>query len=282
MLKLALGATIYFRDSTDVTKNGIAKIIDLVWPIMETRVKSFQTTNMKQIKKLGGLGMEPLRTMLAAAPSPVFSSTRIDNRLKPDEAPDSSIALALKGGGKAGHFALRFPADTEPDILVKIARIAIDETEIAHGYCGFTLAYNRLSLRSSLVEEKLFAIGMRHPGIDLPSEGNTSFVIADGIKRVNWITLLGSDLVSKVRLEDLGKEARVSIYSGRFGRAIRAGEVPTIGDVNKRATCELYHIVGRVLEPIRNKTHPAFILDASSRIAASAERTEHWLSSLDN
>jgi hypothetical protein len=127
-----------------------------------------------------------------------------------------------------------------------------------------------------------YGIGMRHPGIDLPSADNTSFVIREGIKRVNWLTLLGGELVERTGgLNGIDGRSGVVVHRVGPGLIVQAGDEPLIGDTNRRDTCETYRRVGRALKGIRCRKHPAFIFGPEG-IIASDEKTEAWLSSLDD
>jgi hypothetical protein len=154
--------------------------------------------------------------------------------------------------------------------------------DFGHGYAGYTLAVNTIGLKAALAEWMFYGIGMRHPGVDLPSAGNTTFVAADGIKRVNWLTLLGTGMAARAgSLNGLGRQPGITVHETTASLIVQAGDEPLIGDTNRRDTCEVYHRVGRALKSIRIRNHPAFIF-TNGELIASDEKTETWLSSLDD
>jgi hypothetical protein len=156
------------------------------------------------------------------------------------------------------------------------------EWDFAHGYAGYTLACNQISLKAGLPKRMFYPIGMRHPGIDLPSADTTSSVVGDGIKRVNWLTLLGRDVVQRLgNVNGLDRRQGIIVHKAGSGVVVQAGDAPEIGDTNRRETCETYRSVGRALKSIRTHNHPAFIF-GQGELIASDEKTEAWLSSLDN
>jgi hypothetical protein len=151
--------------------------------------------------------------------------------------------------------------------------------DFGHGYAGYTLALNTIGLKAVLPKWMFCGIGIRHPGVDLPSATNTSFVVADGIKRVNWLTLFGTGMAARPgNLNSLGGQPGITVHETAASLVV---DEPLIGDTNRRDTCEVYHRVGRALKSIRARNHPAFIFGNNESIA-SDEKTATWLSSLDD
>lgn len=283
LMRLALGLVIYFSGDLAEHRRGLAAAVDAAWPLVEPCVRSFQTTNMKTPRKLKD-GKDVLIKMLDEPPSPVYNYVVVDNRQKIDDAPDCCIEVAHAGYRSGGYFLCRLPAGTPAgdeallDLTLKIA----SRWDAGHGYAGYTLALNTIGLKAALPKWRFYAIGMRHPGVDLPSAGNTSFAAADGIKRVNWLTLLGSSMVARAgSLNGLGRQPGVVVHKTPASLVVQAGEAPLIGDTNRQDTCEVYHRVGRALKGLRATNHPAFIIP-DGELVASDEETETWLSSLDN
>lgn len=280
LLKLSLGLVVYghFEPCLD----GVIRVVEAAWPALEAHVASYQTTNMRKPRKAGGKGKDVLLQALHD-PSPVLSIVMVDNRTHIDQAPDVGVELSMAGYRKAGYLLFRFrPDDTAPGTLLALCQMIASEMAFTHGYAGFTLAYNRLSLKASLPERTFYPIGMKHPGVDLPSANNTSFVAEKCIKRVNWLTLVGSDLAAQTEgLSALAEAAHVVVHTHEYGVVVQAGETPQIGNVNRRERCEPYRVVAKALQDIRCQNHPAFIVDDSG-VFASSERTDTWLASLDS
>lgn len=73
--------------------------------------------------------------------------------------------------------------------------------EYLNGFAGFGLVYNDLGELSTDAEQRLFALGMRYPGLDLQSPSNSSFVVQSGLKCVNWLTFVGDRLAAGAGLK---------------------------------------------------------------------------------
>jgi len=282
LMRLALGVVMYFSGDIGAQRAGLTAAIDAAWPLVAGGVRSFQTTNMKRPKTTKD-GKQVLLQMLEDRPSETYNWVTVDNRRQLDEAPDCCVTISDASYRSGGYFLCRVPLG-EPDahrkLLDAVLQVA-SEWDFAHGYAGYTLAVNLLSLKAGAAERMFYGIGMRHPGIDLPSADNTSFVIGDGIKRVNWLTLLGSALTRRVgTLRALAREPEIVVHHPGPVTVIQAGDAPLMGDTNRRDTCEVYRRVGRALKDIRATTHPAFII-GPGEFMASEEKTRTWLSSLD-
>ena len=283
LMRLALGVVFYCSGDVTTHRNETKFAVDAAWPLVASGVRSLQTTNMKRPKAIKD-GKKALLQMLEERPSEVYNYVSVDNRRHNDEAPDCCIEISDAGYRSASYFLCRLPIgddDTHGALLDLTLKVAA-HLHAAHGYAGYTLARNAESPKASLTDRMFYPIGMRHPGIDLPSAANTSFVVNEGIKRVNWLTILGKDMARKAgSLDGLDQRSGIIVHKSGDGVVIQAGDAPLIGDNNGRETCEVYRRVGRALKGIRCKDHPAFIF-GPGEFMASAEKTEAWLSSLDD
>lgn len=94
----------------------------------------------------------------------------------------------------------------------------------------------------------------KHPGLapgDLMSWG---LRVEMGISNIGWLTFVGDALIDQLggrhalaeRLDGTG----IGLRSYGKGVALQAGEVPELGNVNRKNTLPVYQAVGRVLEPV--------------------------------
>jgi hypothetical protein len=121
------------------------------------------------------------------------------------------------------------------------------------GYAGYSLCWNDQSVnRSMLVPPKIAPLHKRHPGF---AWGIPRILADHPIPPVNWLTLLGPDVVEKlggiarVRSELKDKEITVSQISAGIG--IRAGFVPQLGDRDHDDDLPVYRKVGTYLKDVR-------------------------------
>ena len=283
LFRLALGVVFYCSGTFASHRRGLTAAVDAAWPLVHSGVRSFQTTNMKVPKAIKD-GKKALLQMLDEPPSEIYNYVSVDNRRQNNDPPDCCIEIADAGYRDGTYFQCRLPVtagDTHQALLDLTLEVAA-ALDFAHGYAGYTLALNSIGPKAILPQRMFYAIGMRHPGIDLPSAGTTSFVVREGIKRVNWLTLLGKDMAQRAgSLNGLGRQPGVIVHKAGGGVVVQAGDAPLIGDTNRRETCEVYRQVGRALKPIRSTTHPAFVFGPKD-FMADDEKTLAWLSSLDD
>jgi hypothetical protein len=282
LLRLALGLVVYFSGDPASHRRGLTAAVDAAWPQVAPGIRSFQTTNMKRPKATKD-GKAVLLQMLDEPPSEVYNYVSVDNRRDLNEAPDCCITIVGAAYRSSGYFLYRVPAkeDGSDQAMLAAALKIAAQWDFAHGYAGYTLAYNAIGPKAILPKRMSFAIGMRHPGIDLPSADNTQAAIEQVIKRVNWLTLLGPEWAARAgSLNGLGRQPDVRVHKPGTGVVIQAGDAPLIGDTNRKDTCEAYRRVGKALRPIRSTAHPAFVFGPAD-FMGSAEKTQTWLSSLD-
>ena len=94
---------------------------------------------------------------------------------------------------------------------------------------------------------------MRHPGIDIvriPFDAKA--VGNDGLKTVNWLTLLDTDLLKQLGGQR-GLRSKLStdidLITTKHGVIVQAGPVPGLGDVNRTEVLPLYREIDALLEP---------------------------------
>ena len=101
----------------------------------------------------------------------------------------------------------------------------------------------------------------RFPGLEVENPILHEIYLDNGIKGVNWLTLLGDRWVKEIGGLDylkirLGDEFKLSPYDG--GLMIQAGPRPEIGDVTTNRWPRHYVTLAKVLKPIQIKEHGAF------------------------
>ena len=283
-LKLCYAVVLYWTGGIERQSAGLLRFFEAVWQKIGLEAKMFQTTNMKRPKKLNVEAKELVDAFLQKTEPTEARHLRIDNRRHKDEAPDSGIELVHVDYRGVGYAIARLaPEKIRADELLQIARTGAEKIKFAHGHGGFALCYNDLGELASLAEPEFYALAMRHCGLDLPCANNTSFVIGDGLKGVNWLTFVGKDLLQKSgKASSFSPPAssRIVVHSLPHGLMFQAGPSPCIGDVNRKDFCESYHAVGQILVDVRTHRHPAFVLGPEG-VLASEERTEEWLSRFD-
>ncbi|HRB18150.1 MAG TPA: DUF3396 domain-containing protein [Nitrospira sp.] len=184
-----------------------------------------------------------------------------------------------------GMMRLVLPTDffgKEPVAFVDLTKRLVRKLLFESGHAGYALNHYERGPFEHDALEAMYVLSRKYPGLDIPSPTSTLFVISEGLKRVNWLTLLGSSLSDRlggvVKLKnEMGEE--IDVYALDHGVLIQAGPEPEIGDVNRRGWLPFYHHVGRVLAPIRAKNHPGFFMHGMD---FDEEATEEWLARFDS
>jgi hypothetical protein len=151
-----------------------------------------------------------------------------------------------------------------------------------HGYGGLGFAApSDIALRDA-AQPEVYAMARRFPGIEVDRPVGHLFYLAEGIKGVNWLTILGEHWIATMggveRLRAL-LDVRFVFHSYGGGLIIQAGDAPETGDVNQRLWPRAYAILARVLRPIRIRRHGSF--DNAGEHRFTDETTMDWLSRFD-
>ena len=152
-------------------------------------------------------------------------------------------------------------------------------TEVAHGYAGF--AYVQSVWRDDAHGTFVLASSRRFRGIDVQDTTGTSMFCKDGIKCVNWLTLVNNAWLSRIGGADAIQRQvgpAIVLHDIKGGVLIQAGPHPRIGDVNAGDNLDDYRAVGRLLKPIRSRNHGAL----GGQRSFNMEESQKWLARFDD
>jgi len=146
-----------------------------------------------------------------------------------------------------------------------------------HGTGGFTFIF-----ASGMAQNTKYALQMmkRFPGFDFidgVSFTREAGTVHNRIKSVNWLTVLGDELVSELggigpMRSALEPVCKVHEYPG--GVVIQAGEAPQLGDIATDNIPEAYRMVARYTKSVRFEDYD----EALFRVAPGLDRKEETLS----
>ena len=108
----------------------------------------------------------------------------------------------------------------------------------------------------------------------------------DGIKGVNWLTVVGDRYLpelggaDKVAAEVAALDSRFVVHRYVGGLLIQAGPRPQLGDARRDVWPELYVKLAKYLRPIRVTSHKGFQMGGPS-VLFDKERSEAWLRRFD-
>jgi len=128
-------------------------------------------------------------------------------------------------------------------------------------------------------------VAQNFTGIDITTP-LTSKGLREGIRSVNWYTILSDEWVEKVGgrafLKQQFADSDIKILSYNGGMIIKAGEWPELGWIEKDAMPELYVKVNQVLRTIRTHSLISFHLGSNAgEIRLNETLTEKWLKRFD-
>ena len=271
------------RDSVD----GVLAFYRRAMASIGSNVTFYETETMRGARKVKQDTLELLPFWLTDAPKRrelymLYLESGAQANLPSDQA---FVFVALEDEQPAGLMRLILPSDfgaASTDSIIELTRELVDALDFHSGHVGFGLNWNDRGDLAYDAQQQMQRIGMRFPGIDIPDLETTLYAIPQGIKRVNWLTLLGAGLVDELggyaHLQAQLGEA-IALYRVPNGVIIRAGVAPSVGDVNRKDRLPAYHEVGRVLQPVRAGDHPAFIMKDED---FDEEVTEAWLGHFDH
>jgi hypothetical protein len=280
-LCLALTANLFWPTDDEHACNSVLQLVRSFWNSVHPKLSVFQTASMKKPKKLESKSRKLVDELLSSSRKEQSDILIADARTSSSGASPLGMRWAFAPHRGVGYCALSLPPTSDTEAFAKLLIEGIRDTNFFFGFAGFGLVYNDLGELATAAEKRLFALGMRHVGLDLPCVSNTSFAAASGIKCVNWLTFLGQPILGKATFDPAQIPKQLELIRLSKGIAIRAGEMPCIGDVNCDNFCEDYRAAGRLLAPWRAQDHPAFVLDEKLPMA-SRDRTDQWLSRFDN
>ncbi|WP_161493788.1 type VI immunity family protein [Nitrosospira lacus] len=186
----------------------------------------------------------------------------------------------------AGACHLILPLDVglvSPAKLLAFANDLFAIDGFTYGIGGFAINWNPRMKAATLVKNEFPYLAKRYPGIDIPYLIATLLTVNQGIKSINWLTMLSKELWGSLELSEISSirsSPSVKIHGiAAGGSIIQAGPRPLLGDTYSRETMTDYLVVGRALSSIRCRTHPAIIPGDDE--FTSIARTEEWLARFD-
>jgi hypothetical protein len=153
-----------------------------------------------------------------------------------------------------------------------------------HGYAGLGVLLNPEYGEARAAEPFVFPLVQRYPGLEFDQPVNHSLGCRDGIKGVNWLTVVSDGLLSgvgggaAVREALGGGNVRFSDYPG--GLVLQAGQVPELGDADLGLIPAEYQKVARFLKPIRSQEDDTIIVETPPGVDRRAF-AKQWFARFD-
>lgn len=184
----------------------------------------------------------------------------------------------------AGMVRLVFPAEwgiNRSDEMLNVAVDLCNNFPFQSGHAGYVLQTTRY--RTAHSEKAAWRLASRYHGLDIKNELRDRLAVAnDGIKGVNWLTMLCADFVDRLGGQDRLRNSlikAVDLVSVQGGLILKAGQSPVICDLNKGNKLPSYQSVYKAVKVMQIPTidrYGSFDLpgDASSKTDAWLQRYE--------
>lgn len=282
-MKLTVDVTVYWVGLAYDHRDGLLHFYKEALALIKDRLKFYLRQDMDRWKPIT---------------ADVFK--QLPDWLDGSDRSKEMVSLDLQGGGPdpnvPSDVAFRFWADQEeaagsirlvlpttfveesPAPLLKLALSLPKELHFHSGHAGYSINYDHLGDLAYDADLRMGILARRYPAIDLPAPGSTLMALPGGMKRINWITLLGKDLMKEKGMSASDLEG-LEVHKLPHGLAVVAGDKPVLGDVNRKEDLSAYRKVGKKLKSLRTKDHAAFI--AGKEGVADDDRTEEWLAYFD-
>lgn len=201
----------------------------------------------------------------------VFHGSGIEDYLPPvfatlSDDDDSCLQIHLPPG----------MATNWEELLTLLAKLA-EEFPFRYGHVGYSLCWNDMSVdRDIEVPTLIGPLLKRYPGFSL---GNPFELCDQELPPINWLTLIGPELLGKLggvnKVRKAFPDDAISVIPLGPGVCIRAGETPQLGDRNRKDDLPLYRKVGSYLKNYRGR--PEIELTGLDE-----EESEVWLARFDS
>jgi hypothetical protein len=284
-MKVCLDVTLYWLGPTLKYRDDILDFYKQALALIQKDIKYYEREDMEQgAQRIDAQALHMLPDWLAGSiPTEGIFSLDLESGSAPNLPSDRALHFwSIEEDDKpAGLIRLNLPADfikESPKRLLDLVLSLAKNFRFHSGHAGYSVNWDYRGEYAHDSRIKMGVLAGRFPAIDLVEAPATLMAIPEGFKRINWVTLLGNDLLAEKDIEASswkGLEAHVLPH----GMAFVAGDQPKVGDVNRKEDLSAYHKVGRALAPARSRDHIAFVADSDGD--PDDERTERWLAYFD-
>ena len=187
---------------------------------------------------------------------------------------------------RANFIAMAFPPEwgaERTDEMLALMQKLCDLFPYRSAHAGYSFTCSRYHDEKS--QTHAWQQSMRHRGIDIFQFADDAIAVGhDGVKGVNWLTVLDAGFV-----EELGgaKKIRkalpqsVEIIPVGNGLLFKAGNAPQFGDTNRREFLPEYQAVYKLIKPLIERAlarRPSLCLEGSD----FEEQTNAWVQRFDD
>ncbi len=287
-MRIALLLTLYFENGFDPLVRGrIGDCFEYFRSLCGARLRWVKLPDAVQWRKIDPVAFERFHEWLRTGvpkfdwatswrSSDKYTASEFQFNVLGDEGPPPKlsflqIVLPLDW--------LNTPQGSFPQICLRLCEIL----KPYHGYGGLGFAEARDVGARDQAQPLIYSFARRFPGLEVDRPVFHIFYVRDGIKGVNWLTILSAHWVEAMGgLATLRTSLNESFVFHEYdqGVLIQAGPKPELGDRNQRLWPRLYPQLARVLKPIRITKHGSFDNRGNDRF--TKETSQEWLARFDS
>jgi len=148
-----------------------------------------------------------------------------------------------------------------------------------HGYAGLGLIRSVGSGQARRAEPFIYPLLQRFPGLEIDNPNSHKIYCVEGIKGINWLTILSDTFLQKLG----GKAALKSQLDDDFifydypgGVMIQAGPFPQIGDMEQGNISKQYQTLYRLVKSVQTDKLKNIVVEVPEGVNAK-EFTQQWL-----
>ncbi|MCB2263803.1 MAG: DUF3396 domain-containing protein [Candidatus Thiosymbion ectosymbiont of Robbea hypermnestra] len=137
-----------------------------------------------------------------------------------------------------------------------------------HGYAGLGLVQSMDVGEAQVVQPYIYPFAERFPGLEVDDPDTHIDYLEDGIKGVNWLTIVNDSLLGRIGGRDAVRARcsdRISVHDTASGLILQAGPAPQLGDRETGFIPERYREVYRVLESLQAE-YPDILIDTPEHV----------------
>jgi hypothetical protein len=156
-------------------------------------------------------------------------------------------------GAGSGYVQLGFPVGTPPEMLFQMAMEAAHRTPMWCGTGGFLASAHPVEKCTSF--SAFWTWAKRYWGVDVQDPERARQHVHAGIPSVNWLNLVGIELLARSNLDDAAfrataREEKLDVIDAPQATVVRAGTAPTLGDMNQMDLALEYRRANALMLPL--------------------------------
>jgi hypothetical protein len=247
------GIIVYIRGSLEPQWNQLLEFWDwLVRRRFWTGAVFVKSSADMEWRRFDELGLGQLRTRLhrSAAYRPVWRFEAGAGSELSDRSFEVTNLQPTFGRERASHTMVRLPFEADAQDLLEITNRLAGALVFHSGTAGYMFDF--VEAEKPLAFDQIWAWARRYWGPEVIDTQAASWDILQGIYGVNWLTLIGNDLLdSKLSGIDLLSQHHpgIELKPIRHGVIVQAGLKPVLEDMNRFEDVSAYVAASQLLEP---------------------------------